>query len=78
MRLRSTPTLRKLPLKINRPIKPQPPIRQNINIERFKVSWCVDESDGAGLHEVVGYDDVFLVGGYFYVVWAYCLGCLLV
>lgn len=70
MRLRTPPRLRKLTLKINRAIKPQAPIRININIQRLKISRGINKPNIPRLDEIIRYDDVFLIRGDFDVVWA--------
>lgn len=62
------PTVRKLLLEVNRTIEAQSSVGQDINIECFVISRSVDKTNVAGLDEVVGDDDVFLVRGDFYVV----------
>lgn len=69
--MRSRPSsVRKLRLKINCAVESQPSIWQDINIQGLVIGRGIDESDLAGLHEVIGYDDVFLVGRYFDVMGA--------
>lgn len=50
----------------------QAPIGININIKCLEISRCVDQSDISGLHEIIGDNDVFLVGGDFDVVGSDC------
>ena len=70
MRLSTTPALRKDRVKVNRAVEVQASVGVDIDVESFEISRCIDEADVAGLHEVVGDDDVFLVGGDFDVVGA--------
>lgn len=42
----------------------------DVDIKTFVVSRSVDKADGAGLHKVVGDNNMFLVGRYFDVVGA--------
>ena len=42
-----------------------------IDVQRFEVCGRVDEPDVFGLQEVVGHDEVLLVGSDFDVMWAY-------
>lgn len=70
MRLRTTPRLRKVTLKINGAIKAQTPIRIDINIQSLEICWGINESDISSLDKVIGDDDVFLIGGHFDVVGA--------
>jgi hypothetical protein len=55
------PASRKLLLEINAAIEVQTPIRIDIDIQGAEIRRGVDEPDVAGLHEVIGDDDVFLV-----------------
>ena len=36
-------------------------VRLDVNVLRLEVGGSIDEADGAGLHEVVGDDDVLLI-----------------
>jgi len=55
------PPSRKLLFEINTAIEMQAPIRIDIDIQGAEIRRGVDEPDVAGLHEVIGDDDVFLV-----------------
>jgi hypothetical protein len=55
------PTSGKLLFKINTAIEMQATIRIDIDIQRAEISRGVDEPDIAGLHKVIGNNDVFLV-----------------
>jgi hypothetical protein len=65
VRLRATtiidPSPRKLLLEINTAIKMQTTIWIDVNVQRSVIGRGVDQSDGAGLHEVIGYNNVLLV-----------------
>ena len=69
MRLR-TSTVRKLLCEIDRAVELQATIVVDIDVQCLEVSRSVDESDVARLHEIVGDDDVFLVGRDFDIMWA--------
>ena len=60
----------KLLREINSAIEVQAAIRIDVNIQRFEIGRCVDQSDVPSLHEVVSYHDVFLVRCDFDVMWA--------
>lgn len=60
MRLSST-TVRELMAEIDGPVEVQTAILVEINVQRLEVSRCVNDTDVAGLHKVVGDDDVLLV-----------------
>jgi hypothetical protein len=62
MRLRP-PTVRILIREVNGTVEAQPSIGQDIDVQRLEVGGGVDQPDVPGLHEVVGDDDVLLVGG---------------
>jgi len=61
MRLRPT-TVRKLLSEVDRPVKAERAVLIDINVQRLEVGWSVDDANVAGLHEVIGDDDVLLVG----------------
>ena len=46
---------------IDGPVEVQTAILVEINVQRLEVSRCVNDTDVAGLHKVVGDDDVLLV-----------------
>lgn len=52
-------------------VEVQRPIGIDVNIQSLVISRCVDIADLASLHEVVGDDDVLLVGSNFDVVRPY-------
>ena len=54
--------------KVDAPVKVQRAIGVDVDIQSLVVSGCVDVADVASLHEVVGNDDVLLVGSHFDVV----------
>lgn len=60
MRLRTTP-LRKLLTKIDCPVEAQATILIQVDIERLEISWCVDQTDLTGLHEVIRDEEMLLV-----------------
>jgi hypothetical protein len=68
MRLSTTPGRCKVRLKVNGAVEVQASIRVDVDVERLEISGGVDEADVAGLHEVVGDDDVLLVGSHLDVV----------
>ena len=53
---------------VDRAVEMQGTVRVDVDVERFEISWRIDEADIAGLHKVIGDDDVFLVGCDFDVV----------
>jgi hypothetical protein len=57
------PSPGELLLKIDAAIEVQAAIRVDVNVQGSEISWRVDESDIASLHEIVGDDDVLLVRG---------------
>lgn len=60
MGLRATP-LRKLFIEVNRPVEAQATIIIQVDVQCLEISWSVDQSDLAGLHEVIRDDDMLLV-----------------
>lgn len=60
MRLRTTP-LRKLLAEIDCPVEAQATILIQVDIERLEISWCVDQTDLTGLHEVIRDEEMLLV-----------------
>lgn len=56
--------------KIDRAAEMERAVRIYVDIKRFEIGRGVDEADVAGLHKVVGDDNVFLIGGDFDVVGA--------
>lgn len=67
VRLSST-TVRKFLAKVNRAVEGQAAILIDVNVERLEVGRGVDDPDLARLNEVVGDDQVLLVGRDFDVV----------
>lgn len=67
MRLRTT-AVRELAREIDRAVEVEATVVLNVDVQSLEVSGSVDDADVAGLHEVVGDDDVFLVGRDFDVV----------
>jgi hypothetical protein len=55
------PASRKLLLEINTAVEMQTPIVLNIDIKCTEISRGINKPDVAGLHEVIGDHDVFLV-----------------
>jgi len=68
VRLSTTSGRREVRLKVNGAVEVQASIRVDVNVERLEISRGVDEADVASLYEVVGDDDVLLVGGHLDVV----------
>ena len=60
MRLSST-TVRELVAEINGPVEVQTAIFVDIDVQRLEVSRRVNDTDVAGLHKIVGGDDMLLV-----------------
>jgi hypothetical protein len=61
VRLRAT-TVGELPSKIDGAVEPERAIIVDVNVQRLEVGGSVDDTDVTGLHEVIGDDDVLLVG----------------
>jgi len=68
VRLGTSPGLSKLLLEINRAVEVQASIRVDIDVQRFVISWGVDDADISSLHKVISDNYVFLIWGYFDVV----------
>ena len=64
----STTTVRIRSREIDASIEIQTPIIVNIDIQRLEIRWGIDKAALAGLDEVVGHNNVFLVRSDFDVV----------
>ena len=61
MRLRAT-TVGEFPSEVDGTVEAERAIVVDVNVQRLEVCGSVDDTDVAGLHEVIGDDDVLLVG----------------
>ena len=61
MRLRAT-TVGEFPSEVDGTVEAERAIVVDVNVQRLEVCGSVDDTDVAGLHEVVGDDDVLLIG----------------
>jgi len=52
---------REIGIEVNGTVEVQRSIKVNIDVQSFEVSRSVDKSDVAGLHKVIGNNDVFLI-----------------
>lgn len=67
MRL-STTTVRERALEIDRAVEMKRAVRVDVDIKRLIIAHGIENADVAGLHKVIGDDDVFLIGSDFNVV----------
>jgi hypothetical protein len=67
VRLRAT-TVCEFPIEVDRAVEAKRAILVDVNVQRLEVGRSVDDTDVAGLHEVIGDDDVLLIGSDFDVV----------
>ena len=61
MRLRAT-TVGELPSEVDGAVEAERTIVVDVNVQRLEVCRSIDDTDVAGLHEVIGDDDMLLVG----------------
>lgn len=68
-RVRLSPTtISELTLEVDGAVEAERAIRVNIDVEGLEVGWSIDDTNIAGLDEVVGDDEVLLVRSYLDVV----------